>query len=88
MSHRPNATVADPELERQGKRLGRPAIPFLLIALGLAAPGLVMLILGSSWVWAIGIALVAISLPAATVGVGAALSASIARWAARHRSFA
>ena len=80
--------VAEPELERQGRRLAAPAPGFLATAVALALPGLLMVIFGRSWVFAIGIALVALSVPVALVG-GALLGSSVvARWAARHRPFA
>jgi hypothetical protein len=83
-----DTTIADRELERQGRRLATPSIPFLLVALVLFVPGIVLVIVAGSWAWALGIVLVALSLPAATVAVAAVLSSAVARWAARHRSFA
>lgn len=80
--------VHEPELERQGKRLAVPGTRFLLLAVIVAVAGIVMVVLGHSWVWAIGIGLLAISAPLLTVGVGALLAAGVARWAARHKSFA
>jgi hypothetical protein len=41
-----------------------------------------------TWAWAVGIALLALSIPFVTIGIGALLSAVVARWAARHKSFA
>jgi hypothetical protein len=80
--------VPEPELERQGRRLAVPGARFLVLAVAVAVVGIVLLIVGHSWVWAIGIALLAISIPPATIGVGALLSSLVARWAARHKSFA
>jgi hypothetical protein len=80
--------IPEPELERQGRSLARPAGGFLLIALALFVPGLLLVILGSSWVYALGWVLVALSLPPATIAVGALSSSVVARWAARHKSFA
>lgn len=80
--------IADPELERQGRRLSAPVSRFLLIALALAVPGLVLVILGSSWVFAIGIVLVALAGPPAVVGVALLVSSAVSRWAARRRPFA
>jgi hypothetical protein len=47
-----------------------------------------LLVLGHSWVWAVGIALIAVSVPLLTIGVGALLAAVVTRWAARHKPFA
>ncbi len=65
-----------------------PAGRFALIALALAIPGAVLLVLGSGWVWAVGIALLALAIPPATVGIGLLGSAFVTRWASRDRPFA
>jgi hypothetical protein len=80
--------IPEPELERQGKRLARPAGGFLLIAVVLFTPGLLLVILASSWAFALGWVLIALSLPPAAVALGALSSSVVARWAARHKSFA
>jgi hypothetical protein len=80
--------LPEPELERQGKRLARPVSGFFLIAGVLLAPGLLLVILASSWVYALGWVLITLSLPPATVAFGALSSSVVARWAARHKSFA
>jgi hypothetical protein len=80
--------VAEPELERQGQSLLSPAIGFLAIGVTILAPGVVLLILGQSWVFTLGIVLVAISLPFGVVGVAGLGSAVVSRWAARRKSFA
>ena len=80
--------IREPQLERQGKRLARPASRFLPIALALFVPGLLLVILGSSWVYAVGWVLIALSLPPATIALAALISSVVARWAARHKSFA
>lgn len=81
-------TSPEPGLERQSRRLGRPARWFLLIALALEVPGILLIALGSSWVFALGIALVALGIPFAAVGIGLLVSAGVGRWAAGHRPFA
>lgn len=80
--------VADHGLDRQGRRLAAPAVRFVLIALALAVPGAMMVILGQTWVFAIGIGLVALATPFALVAIGLLGSSAVARWAARHRPFA
>lgn len=94
MSATPRQPEPEPELELelerqgQGQSLVSPAIGFLAIGVTLLAPGAVLLILGHSWVFTLGIVLVAISLPFEVVGVGGLGSAVVARWAARRKSFA
>lgn len=88
MSTDHQSQVAEPELERQGKRIQAPGFRELLLGLAIATCGVVLLVVGQSWVWAIGIALAAVSIPFITVGVGALLAALVARWSSRHKSFA
>jgi len=81
-------SVAEPELERQGRRLGRPARWFLFLAVVVAVPGIVLILFTGGWAQAVGIVLVALSGPPCIVAVGLLLSSLVARWSARHRSFA
>ena len=81
-------SVAEPELERQGQRLGRPAGWFLFVAALIAVPGIVLILFTGGWAQAVGIVLVALSGPPCIVAVGLLLSSLVARWSARHRSFA
>jgi hypothetical protein len=83
-----SARVPDPQLERHGKRFIRPALGFLVIGITILVPGILMVVLGHSWVFTLGIVLIAVSLPFDTVAVAALGSAVVARWAARHKSFA
>lgn len=80
--------VAEPELERSGRRLARPSGHFLAIAAAFAVCGVVLLIIGGSWVWVLGIVLVVLAGPPAVVGLGLLAASSVARWAARRRPFA
>lgn len=80
--------IPEPELERQGRRLAASASTFLLVALALLVPGLLMVVLGGSWVFALGITLAALSGPPAVVGIALLGSSAVSRWAARHRPFA
>jgi hypothetical protein len=66
----------------------RPAVRFLAIALVVVVPGIVLVVVGHDGLLGLGIALILLaSLPAAA-GFGLLLSASVARWAARHKLFA
>ena len=83
-----SGSVREPQLERQGRRLTQPALRFLLLAAVVAIPGIVLVVIDNSWSLPFGIALLLIaSLPGA-MGVGLLFSASVARWAARHKLFA
>jgi hypothetical protein len=77
---------ADPE--RHGESLLSPAVGVLTIGVTILMPGLLLLILGRSWLFALGIALVVISCPVSTVGLAGFGSTLAARWAERHKSFA
>jgi hypothetical protein len=86
MSDHPS--VLEPELERQGRRLGRPGWWFLLLAAVIAVPGVVLIIFTDGWAHAIGVVLVVLAGSPAVVAAALLLSSLVARWAARHRSFA
>lgn len=85
MSTSQPTTVKDRELERQGKRMERPALRFLAVALALAVIGVILIIVGPLILGALFILLACI--PGA-VGTGLLLSSGFARWAARHKLFA
>lgn len=87
MSH-----VAEPELERQGKTLGRSGGKVTTAGLLLALPGVVLLVVGLAIsvtvVWAVGLAVLAIAGGPALIGATLLMSSAVSRWHARHRSFA
>lgn len=75
-------------MSARGQRLAHPAWRFLALAVIVAVPGIVLVVVDNSWSLPFGIALLLLaSLPAA-VAIGLLFSASVARWAARHRLFA
>jgi hypothetical protein len=80
--------LPDPQLERQGKRFVGPAAGFLAIGVAILVPGTLMVVVGHSWVFTLGIVLIAISLPFDSVAIAGLGSAAVARWAARHKPFA
>ena len=82
------ATVNEPALERQGRRMIRPALRFFAISLVPMIPGIVLIAIGHDGLLGLGIALILISSCPLAVGLGLLFSGSIARWAARHRLFA
>ena len=81
-------SVAEPELERQGRRLASPSVPLLAAAVTLFVLGVVRVIFTSSWAFALGTALIELALPVATVAVATGMSGAVARWAARRKPFA
>ena len=83
-----HTSLPEPELERQGRHLGRPGWWFLFLAVCIALPGVVLIIFTRGWAHAIGIVLVVLAGPPAMIAMGLLLSSLVARWAARHRSFA
>jgi Flp pilus assembly protein TadB len=78
-------SVKDRQLERQGKRMERPAIRFLLLALIVAIPGVIVVVLGPL---GIGAAILLLACVPATVGIALLVSSGFARWAARHKLLA
>jgi hypothetical protein len=84
--------VREPELDRQGRRLGRAGGRSTAVGAALALPGLVLVIVGlatgTTVVWAVGLAAIAILGGPAVVGGGLLLASAVSRWRARHRSFA
>ena len=85
---RHSAPVADAHLERQGRRMVKPALRFLVLALLLLIPGIVLVIVGHHLLLGIGIALILLSSLPGSVTLALLGSSSVARWAARHRLFA
>jgi len=83
-----HAPVPDPQLERQGRRMIRPALRFLAISLIPMIPGIVLIAIGHDGLLGLGIALIFIASCPVAIGIGLLCSASIARWAARHKLFA
>lgn len=84
----PTATVHEPELERQGRRMIRPALRLLAVALVVLIPGVVLVVVGHDGLLGLGIALIFIASCPLAVAFGLLFSGSVARWAARHRLFA
>jgi hypothetical protein len=78
-------SVKDRELERQGKRMERPAVRFLLVALIIAVPGVIVLFTGPL---GIGAAIIVLACVPGMVGIALLVSSGFARWAARHKLFA
>lgn len=78
----------DRELDRQGRRLGRPGQWLILLAVLLAAPGLLLLVVGSGPTHGVGIVLVSLAGAPALVGLGLLLANAVAWWSARDKPFA
>ncbi len=80
--------LEEPELERQSRRLGHSGVWFVAVGAIFALPGIVLVVFAHSWAMAVGIAVLAIAAGPMVVGVGLLLSSLVARWSARHNSFA
>ena len=81
------SSVPEPQLERQGRRLGGSGIRFVLLAVLIAIPGIVLVAIGN-WALGFGLAVLGIAAIPAAIGIGLVLSGVVARWSARRKSFA
>jgi uncharacterized membrane protein YdjX (TVP38/TMEM64 family) len=80
--------ASDPVLERQGRRMIRPAVRFFLISLIPMIPGIVLIVIGHDGLLGLGIALIFIASCPLAIAIGLLVSGSVARWAARYKLFA
>jgi hypothetical protein len=80
--------VQEPRLERAGRRFGHTAGWFIGLAAIFAVPGIVLVLIGTGWSIAFGAAALLLASIPAVIGIGLLVSALVARWSARHRSFA
>lgn len=80
--------VRDRVLERQGRVLGRSAEWFLAAGAILAVPGIIIVLVTSSWVYGFGWALIGLGSCPIVAGIALLISSIVSRWSARHRSFA
>ena len=80
--------MVDRELDRSGRRLRKPGWWFLVFAVVIAAPGIVLIVVSREWGDGIGVALVALALVPAGAGAALMLSSLVAWWAARGKPFA
>jgi hypothetical protein len=79
----------DPQLDRAGRRLGRPGRWLILLALMLSAPGILLLAVAEDGTAeSVGIALLSLAGAPAVVGFGLLLAHAVAWWAARGKPFA
>lgn len=83
-----DSDVREPQLAGASGRLGRTGRSFLGLSLIVGVPGVMLIILGHAWVFAVGLALLAIAFSPMIVAAGLLLSSAVANWAARHRPFA
>jgi hypothetical protein len=84
--------VKDPQLERQGRRLGRAGGFWMLASTLLIVPGVVLLVLGfvlgTRVLWEVGIAVLLIGGGPAVVSWTLLGASAVSRWAARRKLFA
>lgn len=78
----------DRALERQGRRLGKSAGWFLCLAVAFEFPGILLFVLASSSLKAIGIGLIGLGAVPALVAIGLFASMIVAGWSAHRRPFA
>jgi uncharacterized membrane protein len=81
------SSVSERQLERQGRRLGSSGGRFALLGLLIAIPGIVLIVIGGSAL-GFGLAVLGIAAIPGIIGIGMLLSSVVARWSARHKSFA
>jgi hypothetical protein len=81
-------SVKEPQLERQGRRLGRSGRWFLGVALIAAIPGAVLVVIDQGWTFVFGLGLLGLASCPFVVGLVLLLASAVPRWAARHRLFA
>lgn len=77
----------DRDLDRAGGQLRRSGWPFMLIAVLVAAPGVLLILLGDGTIDGVGIALLTLALVPAVAGVALLLSGLVSWWAARKKPF-
>jgi hypothetical protein len=80
--------VIDPRLEEKRRRLVRPSKWFWLLATVLAVPGLVLIIVGTGWVFAVGWVLIALGASPLVIAVALSAAGMVGWWAARGKPFA
>ena len=84
----PESNVKEPALERQGRRLGHSGGWFLLLAVLIAIPGVLLVVLGGTMASGVGVVVLVLASAPAIVGIGLLVSSAVARWSARHKLFA
>ena len=80
--------VREPQLERQGRRLGKSGGWFVAVGLIAAIPAGILVAIDQGWTFAFGLGLLALASCPFIVGVVLLLASAVPRWAARHRLFA
>jgi hypothetical protein len=85
---RTDPSPPDPELQRTGRKLAAPGGWITAIGLIPLVAGLLLFFLTSGWPWALGIILIALSVPILGVGFSLLVGSGVAGWAARRWPFA
>jgi hypothetical protein len=78
----------DRDLDRAGRRLGRPGRWLILLAVPLAAAGVLVLLVGGASTRGVGVALLSLAGAPAFIGLGLLLASAVAWWSARRKPFA
>ena len=84
--------VKDPQLERQGRRLGRAGGFWMIVSALLLVPGIALLVIGLAAgprvLWEIGIVVLLIGGGPAVIGGGLLGASGVSRWSSRRKPFA
>jgi len=80
--------VHEPRLDRAGRRFGHSAGWFIGLAVPFLVVGIVLVLIGTGWSIAFGALAFLLACIPGVIGIGLLVSAMVARWSARHRSFA
>jgi hypothetical protein len=79
---------SDPALRRTGRKLVVPGRWFTGLGTIPLIAGILLMVFASGWAFALGIVLIALSLPFFGLGFGLLVSGGIAEWASRRWPFA
>jgi hypothetical protein len=84
--------VKDPQLERQGRHVGRAGGFWLIASALLLIPGIALLVIGlvvgTRIVWEVGIAVLLIGGGPAVISWALLGASVVSRWSSRHKLFA
>lgn len=75
--------IDEPQLERKSRRFGRLGLRSFVAGASLGVPGIILVILADTWLFALGLAMVAIALAPAIVATALLLASAVSHWAAR-----
>jgi hypothetical protein len=86
--HNEPASREDRELDRQGRRMGSSGGRLVLVALVMAIPGVILILIDHGWSLGVGLAVLFIAAVPGAVGIGLLVASAVSRWSARRKLFA